>query len=223
MDRSTVDALNALLEDERASVEAIVKLVSMVTDALERQALTAMGGQAVQACGDLHQRLEQLGLPVGARISPAVDRVLAHERLDDRLSAFSLLQQQLADRTEAILASQDMDPDTASLLAAIRAVQLAHAVWSSRRAEEFAASRLMGLEPAGAARSSVQPGAHASERLDLVPPGAHTEVAGTHVGTDQADYPEADGGNETRPTPRGRPRRTRWPGDDLEQQNGDHS
>ena len=174
MSSTTIDALNALLEDERASVEAIVKLVSMATDGLERQALTAMGGQAIQACSDLHERLEQLGAPVSGRVSAAVDRLLAHERLDDRLRAFSQLQEQLADQVEALLLA-GVDPETATLLASLRAVQLAHAAWAARRADEFAASRQIDPEPVASARAASPTEARAAERLE---PAAPTERFG---------------------------------------------
>jgi hypothetical protein len=140
MNAEIIAALNALLEEERATVDALVALVSMATDTLERQALTTMGGQAVQGCIDLREHLEDLGAPIGQRVSPSIGRILSPEHLDDRLRAFSALRLALAGRCLELRA-EDLDPETWSLLTRLREVQLAHAAWSERRAAEFAASR----------------------------------------------------------------------------------
>jgi hypothetical protein len=221
MDWTTVDALNTLLEEERASVEILVKLVSMATDGLERQALTAMGGQAVQACGDLRAHLEHLGAPISGRVSAAVDRVLGHERLDDRLRAFGQLQEQLAARIEALLLA-DVDPETTTLLASLRAVHLAHAAWATRRAEEFAASRQIDAEPATPMRAASLAGARAGERLE--PPtlvSADQPPASEPV--EQPTPPDNGDRAEGPAAPRERPRRLRWSEGARDAQNGQTS
>jgi hypothetical protein len=214
MSLTTVDALNALLEDERASVEAIVKLVSMATDGLERQALTAMGGQAIQACSSLHERLEQLGAPVSGRVSAAVDRVLAHERLDDRLRAFSQFQEHLADRVETLLLV-GVDPETATQLASLRAVQLAHAAWAARRADEFAVSRQIDPEPVASTR--------AAERLERAASTDRPGAADVPAGPDQmnsVEHPDTAVREGQLDSQRGRSQRGRWPERALNPQNG---
>jgi hypothetical protein len=143
---SDTDALNRLLEGERGTVGVLVGLVSMATEAPERQALMVMGGQACQACDDLRGRLRALRAPIGMEIEPVLERILAPERLDDRLRAFSALRRELADLVGAALAAAP-DPDTGDILATLRDVQLAQAGWAERRADEFAATRV-GAESA---------------------------------------------------------------------------
>ena len=103
LDPEIMAALNALLEGERAGVETLVGLVAMATDTIERRALITMGGQAVRSCVDLHERLDQLGAPAGVGVAPSGMRVLAHERIDDRLRAFGWMERELAERIEARL------------------------------------------------------------------------------------------------------------------------
>jgi hypothetical protein len=100
-----------------------------------------MGGQTCQACDDLRVRLRALGAPIGTEIEPVLERVLAPERLDERLRAFSVLRRELADRASSALAA-DPDPVTRDVLATLREVQLAQAGWADRRAAEFAATRV---------------------------------------------------------------------------------
>lgn len=122
-------------------VEALVGLVAMATEAPERQALQVMGGQACQACDDLRGRLRAIGAPISADIEAVAERVLAPERLDDRLRAFSVLRRELA-ATAADTMATSPDPATRDMLATLRDVQLAQAGWANRRAEEFAATRV---------------------------------------------------------------------------------
>lgn len=207
-----MEALNQLLEGERACVEALVGLASMATDFPERHALMIMGGQAAQACSDLHEQLARADAPIGLRVGGAVLDVLAPDRLDDRLLAFSVVQQDLADAITALL-ELNVDDDTRSLVAALHDVHLAHAAWSARRAAEFADSRQLALEPTVAhgvpsqgAPPSERMGSIAVERHDVRREGAS---AGSPNGVAAYDPPGYYGQVEP-PTPRGRPRRTHW-------------
>ena len=89
IESALANALNALLEEERASVEMEVALASGATDYMERQALTAMGGDDLDACCDLHAHLDQLEVMISRRIHGAVYIVLSEERYDARLRAFA--------------------------------------------------------------------------------------------------------------------------------------
>lgn len=155
MDADIIAALNGLLEEERADVEALVGLVAMATDTFERQALTAMGGQAVQGCIELHERLAHLRAPISGRMSNTVNVVLKHERIDDRLRAFADVQRHLAGRCEALQA-RNLDGETRALLATLRAVQMAHAAWAEHRADEFAATRPSDVESSSPAHAVPQ-------------------------------------------------------------------
>jgi hypothetical protein len=150
MDAQHIHALNQLLEDERASVEILIALTSMATDSLERQALTVMGGQAAQACGDLREVLAGQNADISRKVSAAAARVVAPEHLDERFYAYAELQRQMAERITS-LAQAELDRDAPAMLATLRAMHLAHAAWVTQRADEFVASRRQAEEAAGLA------------------------------------------------------------------------
>jgi hypothetical protein len=212
MDAAIVEALSRLLEGERACVEALVGLASMATDSLERHALMAMGGQAAQACSDLHEHLARAGASIGPQVGEAVSRVLGPDRFDDRLLAFSQVQYELADSIAALL-PRDLADDTRTLLASLHDVHLAHAAWSARRAAEFAASRQRALEPTVAHTApshglapSERMGSIAAERPDLRQEGASAGPPDSGASNDVPDRHD----HEEPPPSRGRPRRTHW-------------
>jgi hypothetical protein len=147
MDATASETLNGLLEDERAAVEALVGLVAMATDGLERQAMVVFGGQTAQACHELRSLLERHGAAVSARVGSGKHIILGQERYDDRLRAFSLLQQSLADRIEALMAGE-LDADALAVLAPLRSLHLAHHAWALTRADDFTASREAANEQA---------------------------------------------------------------------------
>lgn len=143
----TINALNALLEDERASVEMEVALASDATEYVEREALTAMGSEDAEVCCLLRERMERLELAVTRRINGIVFVVLGLERYDDRLRAFAQHQQVVVQRVDALLAAEPegLDRELHRILMQIRDSHTRHILWCQSRAEEFAASRL--LEP----------------------------------------------------------------------------
>jgi hypothetical protein len=147
MDASTSETILGLLEDERAAVEALVGLVAMATDGLERQAMVVFGGQTSQACHELHALLQRHGAAVSTRIGPGRHIILGQERYDDRLRSYSLLQQSLADRIEALM-NGEVDDDAQAVLAPLRALHLAHHAWALTRADDFTASRDLANEQA---------------------------------------------------------------------------
>ena len=221
MDPQTIDALNGLLENERASVDALVGLVSMATDSIERQALMVMGGQAAQTCHDLHERLEQSGAIVERRIGGGASHILGQDRFDDRLRAFGRHQQALADRIEALVAT-DLDTDTLALLASLRSMHLAHTVWSLQRAEEFTASREMANDQMEQARSGFVALPRWGERMDPTPVRERADVVELPPVAEPTALPDA-AESDSRSAPKTRRPRARWPEEGDNQANGDHS
>jgi hypothetical protein len=147
MDVTTPETLSDLLADERAAVEALVGLVAMATDGLERQAMVVFGGQTAQACHELRALLERHGVTVSMRVGAPRHIILGQERYDDRLRAYSQLQQSLADRIEALM-NGELDADAQAVLAPLRALHLAHYAWALARADDFTASREAANEQA---------------------------------------------------------------------------
>ena len=140
-----VEALNTLLEDERASVEMEVALASDATEYLEREALSAMGSEDVLVCSALRERMEHLALPVSRQINGIVLLVLELERYDDRLRAFAEHQMAVGTRAEALLAQIGVDRECRRIVQGVQEAHQVHALWCLRRAEEFGAIRTLDL------------------------------------------------------------------------------
>jgi hypothetical protein len=147
-----VEALNMLLEDERASVEMEVALASGATEYGEREALAAMGTQDIRFCEQLREEMERAGLVVTQQINGVVFQVIGAERYDDRLRAFAHHQRVVAERAREL---QESNLEGA-LRDALEGISLAHdrdTQWSEQRANEFAATR--SLEFGGSLRSGI--------------------------------------------------------------------
>jgi hypothetical protein len=142
MDTQTLEGFNALLEDERASVEVEVALLNGATELTEREVLASMGTQEVGFCVGLHERLEGLGAQVTGRISGVVFRILDVERYDDRLTLFADHQMQVAERVPGLLPTV-RDDELRAVLRDLEDAHLRAAAWCRRRAAEFAATRLL--------------------------------------------------------------------------------
>jgi hypothetical protein len=136
-----VDALNMLLEDERASVEIEAALSNGATEYRERDALTTMGVEDSLISFQLRDWLESRELPVTRRINGIVLQALDLTRYDDRLLLFA--QHQLASREQAeqLLTEDDLDHSGQEILREIVDAHARHAVWSEQRAKEFAETR----------------------------------------------------------------------------------
>ncbi|MGE5334955.1 MAG: hypothetical protein ACM3N4_09680 [Nitrososphaerota archaeon] len=141
LDPETVDTLNMLLEDVRASVEIEVALSNGATEYLERDALTVMGVEDTLIAFLLRDWLESFDLPVTRRINGVVLQALDLTRYDDRLLLF--VQHQLASREQAehLLAENHLDNDSRAILRMIVDTHTRHAAWCEQRAREFAESR----------------------------------------------------------------------------------
>jgi hypothetical protein len=169
----TVDALNMLLEDVRASIEIEVALSNGATEYLEREALSQMGVEDIMIAFLLHDWLDTLDVPVTRRINGIVLQALDLTRYDDRLQLF--VHHQLASCEQAIhlLDDGEVDGDGQAILRALADAHTRHAAWCEQRAREFAETRLLdfrrpshNLSP-GAAESDPLPdisGEHSSPR-----------------------------------------------------------
>lgn len=136
------DALNRLLEDERACVEIELALANGATEIRERTAFTEMGCGAVLACCALRERLTEGGSEVTWRINGIVLQLLEMDRYDDRLRAFAQHLVTVTDGVRALL-GQVRDGEVQKVLEEIYEGHVRHAVWCERRAEEFAATRFL--------------------------------------------------------------------------------
>lgn len=141
-----IEALNLLIEDERASVEMEVALASGATEYAERDALSRMGIEDIGACETLRSEMERAGLLVSPQINGVVFEVLGAERYDDRLRAFAHHQRIVAERANDLLDS-NLDGALREALENVVGAHDRHVVWASDRAEEFAATRLMEFGP----------------------------------------------------------------------------
>lgn len=137
-----LEALNALLEDQRASVEINVALAMGATERVERDTVTAMGSDDVLACITLRERLEQANVPVTQHINGIVLAVLDTETYDDRLRAFVELHAEICDRVSDLL-PLTADQELRALLQAIYDQHRRNAEWCMQRAGAFDFSRTL--------------------------------------------------------------------------------
>lgn len=180
LDAETLDALNALLEDTRASVEIELALVNGTTELREQETLDAMGGQEVLACCALRERLALAGATVTWRINGIVFHILGTERYDDRLRSFARHQAAICERTEALLAVV-RDQETHRLLQDLYDGHVQSARWAEQRANEFAATRLLDFTAPKPARDATLRQAAENAPLEPVgqaPPIPESDLAG---------------------------------------------
>lgn len=140
LDPEMLDALNMLLEDERASVEMEVALANGATEMLEREAFTTMGSDEVEVCCVLREWLELSGGPTTPRINGVVFQILGEERYDDRLRAFARYQADTGARA-AQLGENIQDTEIRKIVRKIHDNHVRDALWCERRAAAFAQSR----------------------------------------------------------------------------------
>lgn len=178
-EQELVDALNLLIEDERASVEMEVALASGATEYAERDTLAHMGSDDISSCETLRAEMENAGLPVTPQINGVVFEVLGAERYDDRLRAFAHHQRLVAERAGELLES-NLDGELREALITIVETHQRHIAWAHERADTFAASRLLEFGPRRAA--PVEPEAAESEPDEMnAPDEATDEVAGAEA------------------------------------------
>jgi hypothetical protein len=216
MSDETDEALTALLEAERASVEVEVALASAASEYQERAAFTAMGAEDIEMCCSLRERLERSEDDVSQYVSRVVFDILGLERYDDRLRAFAIHQREIGRRATEILEILDPDSGARRLLHEIAEAHMRHSLWAERRAEEFAETRLLEFKGAGLGWVKMTPNvalAPTGQRALVLhrPPGgspsgrtaggARKDAAATSVGAEAESTPdeanpdaEAEGG-----------------------------
>lgn len=158
-----VEALNMLLEDERASVEMEVALASGATEYGERESLAGMGAEDIRFCVQLREEMEQAGLPVTPQINGVVFEVIGSERYDDRLRAFAHHQRVVADRARELQES-NLEGGLRDALDGISVSHDLHAEWVERHAADFAATRTLEFGIGARARAAAAEEAAASEQ-----------------------------------------------------------
>ncbi len=165
------EALTALLEAERASVEVEVALASAASEYQERAAFTTMGAEDIEACCALRERLQRDEDDVSHYISRVVFDILGCDHYDDRLRAFAIHQREIGHRATEILATLDAASGAQHLLREIAEAHVRHALWAERRAEEFAETRLLEFKGSGLGWVKMTP------NVALVPTGQRAVVA----------------------------------------------
>lgn len=139
-----VEALNRLLEAERAAVEALVKLSVFAADALERESLQRIGADAAWACASLRGQIEMLGGVPSRSISPLLTPVREKTQFAAGVQAFCHHQRGVLRDLEALLAVP-LPAEVRGLLAELQRVHLPNVVWC----EEHTAFIQPGKRPAG--------------------------------------------------------------------------
>lgn len=179
LESENLQALNALLEDQRANVEILVELASGATEVAERVACTTMGAEAVLVSCNLRERLTTLGAPVTRRINGIALHILDTERYDERLQAFARHQADVSERARSLLGSLD-ERETRAALRDLYDASVRGALWCEQRAAAFAQTRFLEflahrptlLRPRDADAPAAEPGgtpngADASLSVDL--------------------------------------------------------
>jgi hypothetical protein len=185
-----VEALNMLLEDERASVEMEVALASGATEYGERETLAGMGAEDIRFCVQLREEMEQAGLPVTPQINGVVFEVVGSERYDDRLRAFGHHQRVVADRARELQQS-NLEGGLREALDGISISHDLHAAWVERYAADFAATRTLEFGVGARARTAAAEEAAAGAET-AVPGGIEErEEPGATIETIETITPEA--------------------------------
>jgi hypothetical protein len=180
------EALTALLEAERASVEVEVALASAASEYQERAAFTAMGAEDIEACCALRERLQRDEDEVSHYISRVVFDILECEHYDDRLRAFAIHQREIGRHATEILQTLDSESGLRRLLHEIVEAHVRHAVWAERRAEEFAETRLLEFKGAGLGWVKMTP------NVAIVPTGQRAVVTHRPPSGVQTPAPKSD-------------------------------
>jgi hypothetical protein len=145
VDAETLEALNALLQDARASVEVEVALSNGATERAEREMLVSIGIEEVGLCCLLHEYLDASEAFVTRHVNGIVLTIINTEQYDERLHAFALHQMDSGQRARDLRSTMD-DPALGRLLDEVYDAHLRSALWSERRASQFASSRSLEFQ-----------------------------------------------------------------------------
>jgi hypothetical protein len=148
VDPQTLEALNALLQDARASVEVEVALSNGATELAERDAIVTMGVEEVGFCCSLHEYLDASGTFVTRHVNGIVLTIISTEHYDERLHAFATHQRVSGERAHELDAVVE-DYELRQLLARIHEAHEQSALWSANRAAQFASSHLLDFRTSG--------------------------------------------------------------------------
>ncbi len=129
-----IQALNRLLEAERAGVEALVDLTRMSADVLEREMLQRMGGDEAWACISLREQIEALGGTPGRRIGPLLAEMRACDHFAVRLQLFARQQQAVLESLSGLLRGPPLPEAVRELLVELYRVHVPHIAWCEQRA-----------------------------------------------------------------------------------------
>ena len=169
LDASVVDALNTLLEDERACVEMEISFANGATEPNERDAFMTMGADEVAACCALRELLAASDVDVSRRINGIVLRVLDLDSYEERLRACADHQVGMCQRMQE-LRDETTERETRALMEALYESHARYALWRQQRADAFANSRLLDF------RGSLGGGAEPSSDGAAEPLRAESDV-----------------------------------------------
>ncbi len=203
MDPETLETINALLQDERASVEVEVALSNGVTERAEREAIVAMGVEEVGFCCSLHEFLDASGAFVTRHVNGIVLTIISTEHYDERLRAFAAHQKESGERAHqlnAIVGGLELR----QLLTDIYEAHVRSALWSENRADQFAQSHLLVFRAGGEA--------HDAEAATLPETGASSDESPYEPVRDEADWP--DDSYPSPPSPPSPAARRKYPADE---------
>jgi bacterioferritin (cytochrome b1) len=132
-----IQALNSLLEAERAAVEALVDLTRMSADIGERERLQQIGGEEAWACASLREQIETLGGTPSRRIGPLLAQLRAREHFGARLHVFVQQQQAVLEHIRLLQKDQQVPEDVGGLLAELYRIHASTIAWCEQRAAAF--------------------------------------------------------------------------------------
>ncbi len=142
VDPDTLEALNALLQDVRASVEVEVALSNGATERAERETLVEFGIEEVGFSCSLREYLETAEVFVTRHVNGVVLTIIGAEHYDERLHEFAIHQTASGQRAFQLSAVIN-DPILTRLLGGIYDAHARSALWSEHRANQFADSRAL--------------------------------------------------------------------------------
>ncbi len=154
VDPETLESLNALLQDVRASVEVEVALSNGATERAERETLVSLGIEEVGLCCSLHDYLDAAGVFVTRHVNGIVLTIMSAEQYDERLHEFAMHQTASGQRA-AQLGTVAVDPLLLRLLGDIHDAHVRSALWSEYRASQFAGSRSLEFRSTAGAPSTM--------------------------------------------------------------------
>ncbi len=129
-----IQALNRLLEAERAGVEALVDLTRMSADLVDREMLQRIGGDEAWACASLREQIEALGGAPGRLIGPLLAQMRAQSHFAARLRLLTQQQRAVLENLNALLEDERLPEAVRALLEELARAHRANIAWCEQRA-----------------------------------------------------------------------------------------